>query len=105
MPAAEAIARVYADSTLVVVPIANENLSDSTGMRAFHAANYLVGLVVDDDKRHFPSRYQVWAVPWSVLLDREGKVAWQRPGVVNGADHPLSTQDGERLLRKVLAKG
>lgn len=89
----------------MVIHVAGEDLSDSVAMRRYLGEIGVNGIVVVDDERHFASSYQTWAVPWSVLVDREGKVAWQRPGVVNGADHPLSTQDGERLLRKVLAKG
>lgn len=102
MPAAEAIARAYADRGLVVVHVANENLSDSTGMREYLAANHLEGLVVVDDERQFLSRYQVWAVPWSVLLDRQGRVAWRYPGVISGVRHPLLSDRGQAALTRAL---
>jgi hypothetical protein len=88
----------------VAVHVAGQELADSAAMRRYLSEIGVSGIVIVDDQRHFASSYQTWAVPWSVLVDREGKVAWQRPGVVNGADHPLLTEDGEALLRSVLAR-
>lgn len=103
MPAAELLARRYEKDGLVVIHVANENLSDSTRMRLFLRQNALSGTVIVDDKRKFLSSYHIWAVPWSVLIDRHGKVAWQHPGPVRDAAHPLLTEAGEAFLRRVLA--
>lgn len=103
MPAAELLARRYKKDGLIVIHVANENLSDTVRIRRFLLENALSGTVVVDDKRQFLSSYHIWAVPWSVLIDRQGKVAWQYPGTVQDAAHPLLTAAGEALLRRVLA--
>lgn len=102
MPAAESLGRQFSQEGLVVVHVANEDLADSARMRRFLDDNDLTGMVVVDDHRTFLSTYQIWAVPWSVLLDREGKVAWQYPGVVRDAVHPLLTEEGQAVLQRTL---
>lgn len=102
MPVAESLAAVYGTQGLVVLHVANEDLGDSTRMREFLRENRLRGPVVVDADRSFLADYQIWAVPWSVLIDRAGKVAWQYPGVVAGARHPLLTGDGREALRVAL---
>lgn len=105
MPAADALGRKYADAGLVVLHVAGQDLSDSGAMRRFLVDNQVIGIVVVDNDRRFQSSYQTWAVPWSVLIDRQGRVAWQHPGVVREAAHPLLTGDGDAVLRRVLAAG
>jgi thiol-disulfide isomerase/thioredoxin len=102
MPGAELLARRYEKEGFILIHVANENLSDSSAMRSFLQQNSLTGIVVVDDKRHFLGAYHIWAVPWSVLIDRNGKVAWQYPGPAQDAPHPLLTKTGEALLRRVL---
>lgn len=102
MPGAESLARRFEKQGLVLIHVANEDLSDSSAMTRFLQSNALTGIVIVDDKRSFLQDYQVWAVPWSVLIDRNGRVVWQHPGTAREAAHPLLTEDGEALLRHVL---
>lgn len=102
MPAADSLGRRYADAGLVVIHIAGQDLSDSLSMRRFLNDNAVTGVVLVDDHRGFNASYQAWGVPWSVLVDRAGKVAWQHAGMVNGAAHPLLTERGEALLQGIL---
>ena len=102
MPVAESLAAVYDPQGLVVLHVANEDLGDSTRMREFLHENHLRGRVAVDADRRFLSDYQIWAVPWSVLIDRAGKVVWQYPGVAGSARHPLLTADGQKALRTAL---
>jgi peroxiredoxin len=104
MPAADLLADKYRSRGLVVIHVAWQNLADSVAMRRFLDETRVSGTVVVDDQRQFVSRYHMWAVPWSVLVDRQGRVAWQRPGVVEGAEHPLLTEAGDAVLQQVLAQ-
>jgi thiol-disulfide isomerase/thioredoxin len=102
MPVAESLAKVYGPAGFVVIHVANEDLGDTVRMRTFLRENGLSERVAVDAHRSFLSDYQIWAVPWSVLVDRAGKVAWQYPGVVAGARHPILTEDGQEALRVAL---
>ena len=102
MPAADSLGRRYGADGFVVLHVAGQDISDSGSMRRFLEDNQVTGTVVVDDDRRFNASYQTWAVPWSVLVDREGKVVWQHAGAVSGAAHPLMTEHGQTLLRRVL---
>lgn len=104
MPAAEELARRYGVEGFLVVHVAGQDLSDSTGMRRYLREIGVSGLVAVDDDRAFQGAYQIWGVPWSVLVDRDGRVAWQQAGVEIGARHPLMTEQGERRLMEVLRR-